>query len=309
MESFLLSGKDSIIPSSDGTNTDHLRSNRAYRERWLRMKARWNDEFEHMQAKGESNETVVRKLLREYLPEKYGVTEGFLIDRKGRQSKQTDVIIYDRFSHPFVFFEAPDDSDETHKIIPIDSVIATIEVKTTLKGHLEEGFKNISYSRANLMAINQLMMPAQWGEHFYTGSPSSFIFAFRGGWANRESIKNSVRSAIKNARIDPKHLFDLLYVQEEEVTLGWVYGFERDRFLVRPCDHWQKPLYLTEITPGDSEGLALYHFLSQVAVFVTRFQLPELDRLLYHYGPPIEMNYSTDEEPVLVPNGNDEKSS
>jgi hypothetical protein len=96
----------------------------------------------------------------------------------------------------------------------------------------------------------------------------------------------------------------LIYVHDKDVTLGWVFGIEGTQLLVRPCDHWDKPLHLTEIILDNETGterLGLLQFLSQVVTFVTRFQVPQLDWLLYHYGPPVRMKYNTDDEPILTP--------
>ncbi len=298
MESLKLPEEESAEELSK-SQRHYLEHNRAIRESWLKHTAALNDEIEQSQAKGESNEAIIRQLLEKYLPPKYGIAEGFLIDRKGNQSKQTDVIIYDQFAHPYIVFDTRDGSDKSNRFIPIDSAVATIEVKTTLKGKLTEAFHNIQSTRRDLELIHPLVTPAQWGDHYYTGHPTAFIFAFRSGWSKPEQIKKTVRSRITQSHIDPKSFFDLLYVHDMDTTIGWVFGYERSQFLVRPCDHWDKPLHLTDITSDDqTETLGLSHFLSQVITFVTRFEVPPLNWLLYYYGPPVKMKYNADEKPI-----------
>ncbi len=73
-----------------------------------------------------------------------------------------------------------------------------------------------------------------------------------------QSRLRSVRCVNKNGRINPTCLSDLLYLQQDEGPLGWNYGFERERFLIRPCDNWHGLLYFAEITTDDYEVLALY---------------------------------------------------
>lgn len=140
-----------------------------------------NKEFQQNQALGETNEKIVRKLLLKYLPSRYGVVEGFLVDRRGIQSNQTDVIIYDQLTQPSVVFENLVEDEVTDRLIPIDSTVATIEVKTTLQGKIGEAFKNIYNTRTNLELIRPLVIPASWGEHYYLGQPTAIIFAFKGG--------------------------------------------------------------------------------------------------------------------------------
>lgn len=61
------------------------------------------------------------------MPQHFGVGSGVVEDYKGRQSKQTDIIIYDkRLMQPVLL--AGD-----RGIFPIDSVLCVIEVKSELK--------------------------------------------------------------------------------------------------------------------------------------------------------------------------------
>jgi hypothetical protein len=276
-----------------------LETNRAHRESWLQAQAKANDEIKQILAKGVSNEVIVRQMLRKFLPPKYGIVEGFLYDCKGVQSKQTDVIIYDRFALPNVTFEA--DAEESNKFIPIDSVAATIEVKTTLKGKVGDAFDNIRSTRRSLEPIGSLVSPAGSSEMWYRGHPTSFIFAFKGGWVKTSSIRDAVRNEILKQQIQPKCRFDMVYVYDEDVTIGWVFSGEKQYRLIRPCDHWDKPLHLTEIVsvrqPGD-ERPGLLHFLSQVVLFVTRFSVPSPDRFLYHYRLLVRMKYNTADDSI-----------
>ncbi|MCF5889671.1 hypothetical protein K3H46_01330 [Aeromonas veronii] len=80
----------------------------------------------HFGERGEGREQVVIKLLREYLPERFGVNSGFVVDVNGNVSKQTDIIIYDRFIAPK--FKITSDK----YLYPCESVVAAGEVKSFL---------------------------------------------------------------------------------------------------------------------------------------------------------------------------------
>ena len=54
-----------------------------------------NSLFQHQGVKGEGNEEILRDLLRRFIPKRYGVGTGIVIDRHGNQSRQSDIIIYD----------------------------------------------------------------------------------------------------------------------------------------------------------------------------------------------------------------------
>ncbi|WP_162932607.1 DUF6602 domain-containing protein [Solimonas sp. K1W22B-7] len=81
----------------------------------------------HAGVKGSVLEILVRKLFRPLLPADIGVGSGQIIDAYGSSmSSQVDIVLYDRSILPPILM------DETTGIFPIESVLYTIEVKTTL---------------------------------------------------------------------------------------------------------------------------------------------------------------------------------
>jgi hypothetical protein len=95
---------------------------------------------QHMPSKGQVCEAAFRKYLTETLGSRYSVTDGFVFDSTGQQSKQQDVIIYD--DHWSIRL-TPRDSDEP-PIIPVESVYATVEVKKVLNSQeLRDAVQNI----------------------------------------------------------------------------------------------------------------------------------------------------------------------
>jgi len=303
MERFEVPEHDPIdVPPEESSAIDrpnYLEYNREAREAWFRIFVHLNDAIEQHQAKGGTNEDIVRTMLENFLPPKYDIVEGFLIDHRGVQSKQTDVIIYDRFVHPNPLFNEPGKNETHSRFVPIDLAVATVEVKTVLKDKIRDAFDNIRHTRMNLDPINLNVIPSGIGDMMITGYPTSFVFALSSGWARTSSIKDAIRKEVMRERIQPKSRFDILYVHDRDVTVGWTPGKGWSSFLVRPCDHWLTPLHLTEIVPDDQTGnglLGLAHFLSQVVLFVTRFSFPTLDRFVYYWGPPVKMKHNADDE-------------
>ena len=62
-------------------------------------------------------------LLSEYLPKRYGIEKGFVVDADGKVSDQIDIVIFDRQYTPFVFHQ------NGAKYIPCEAVYAVIECK------------------------------------------------------------------------------------------------------------------------------------------------------------------------------------
>jgi hypothetical protein len=76
--------------------------------------------------KGQAREIFVSNLLRPYLAPSVGVCGGVAIDSVGGHSRQLDLIIFDRR------VIAPSMLRETDGVIPVESVLATVEVKSKL---------------------------------------------------------------------------------------------------------------------------------------------------------------------------------
>ena len=81
---------------------------------------------EHSGEKGGFREYFVNQLIRPFIPEHFGISSGIVIDADGRQSSQSDVIIYDRRLMPPIL------KAEGRGIFPIESVLTIIEVKSKL---------------------------------------------------------------------------------------------------------------------------------------------------------------------------------
>jgi hypothetical protein len=71
-------------------------------------------------------EEILRSFLKTYLPKSISVEQGFILSENGEISKQCDILIYDSN------FYAPFYRINDIVVVPADSVIAVIEVKTTL---------------------------------------------------------------------------------------------------------------------------------------------------------------------------------
>ena len=117
-----------------------------------------NTIFTHQGVKGDGNESILRDLLKKFIPKKYGIGTGIIIDRKGNQSKQIDIIVYDQLLYPSIL------AVSTLHMFPVDIVYATIEVKTTLTS------TDAQRSIANIASVRSLdLIP----DHFQITKNSS----------------------------------------------------------------------------------------------------------------------------------------
>lgn len=82
----------------------------------------------HAAEKGGLIEGVFRDALRRIIPEKIGVTSGFVVDAKDNISRQLDIILYDRMNTPRILY------DGELSILPVECTYAAGEIKTNLQG-------------------------------------------------------------------------------------------------------------------------------------------------------------------------------
>src|SRR5271170_2460867 len=76
----------------------------------------------HMGERGEVDERYVLQILRQYLPDRYSVESGIVIDSFGGTSDQIDVVIFDRQYTPTLL------DQHDHKYIPAEAVYGVFEV-------------------------------------------------------------------------------------------------------------------------------------------------------------------------------------
>ena len=96
----------------------------------------------HDGKRGDVSETEWIKLLRSYLPNRYAVADGNVIDSEGRMSEQIDIVIYDLQYTPVLLTQEP------HQYIPAEAVYAVLEAKPDInKARLEYAGKKAASVR------------------------------------------------------------------------------------------------------------------------------------------------------------------
>ena len=128
------------------TESMYRRSLHGLHQRLAAEVARVRTTLSHPGEKGRGIEDHIRDALSEVLPLKVGVSHGFVVDSAGRQSKQMDIILYDRIGAPRIL-ASPD--DQGHQVFPVESTYACGEVKSRLSApELKDTFdKCTSYKR------------------------------------------------------------------------------------------------------------------------------------------------------------------
>jgi hypothetical protein len=164
-------------------------------------------QIKHMGERGSEREAVLKSFLSTYLPTRYGISSGEILDTEGRTSHQCDLIIYDHTNCPLLL------AGKKVQIFPAESVFAVIEVKSVLS------IKEIKDSAMKIRDLKNLTRE--------NGPIPGIIFAYKSGW-KKEPIKRTVIELQKHYRQFQGHQFvDLICILNHGViALDTVYdGF------------------------------------------------------------------------------------
>jgi hypothetical protein len=100
--------------------------------------------FGHPGVKGDATEAVWAGLLEKYLPSRYRVDTGHVVDSNGTFSEQIDLIVLDRQYTPFIF------TFENQSVIPAEGVYAVFEAKQTINANL------VAYAQKKVASVRRL---------------------------------------------------------------------------------------------------------------------------------------------------------
>ena len=137
------------------------------------------ENIKHMGERGSSREEILLRYLKKYIPIKYEMNNGVIIDGTGEQSRQQDIIIYDSFNSPVLL------NMQATKMVPIESVFSVIEVKSSLNK------TEISKCVNNVSSVKSLVKDSLDG----INSPTAgFVFAFTSSTTLETLLDNLVEA-------------------------------------------------------------------------------------------------------------------
>jgi Domain of unknown function (DUF6602) len=142
----------------------------------------FNRKLPHAGLAGAENENALAGLLRGFLPPRFGLeVSGIVIDRHGRRSRQSDIIIYDARSFPTYL----------RKIFPVEIVHGVVEVKTLLTSTTAQDARENLKSVAALdfrPRLTNLWKTRSKEKGLQASPPCGFVFGFRTQVASVETF-------------------------------------------------------------------------------------------------------------------------
>jgi hypothetical protein len=161
---------------------------------------RVSNNVDHPVSKGDVHEGCWIELFQKYLPRRYAVDKGFIVDSKGYISEQIDVVIYDPQYTPLLYLQ------KSLKYIPAEAVYAVFECKPEInKDYLKYSGKKIASVR-NLHRTSATIYHAG-KSPFEPKKPFDIIggiLAAKAGWS--KGLKSE--SFIKNLPAKKDHVVD-----------------------------------------------------------------------------------------------------
>lgn len=114
------------------------------RQEKLRSDLGVGDIASHPGTKGDDTELNWLQMLDRFLPRRYGVARAFVVDSRGHQSQQIDLVVHDRHFSPLLF------EIGNACYIPAESVYAALEIKQALNK------ENVEYAANKIASVRVL---------------------------------------------------------------------------------------------------------------------------------------------------------
>jgi len=172
------------------------------------------ERFTHSGNKGASAEAIFRDFLKCYLPRRFDIKHGEVIDREWRRSNQTDVVILND-NHPFM---NPADGPG---LFFIEGVAGVGEIKTTLTS------EEISNTFIAARKYKKMKMIVPSGALFccstadcsrYYIHPPYFLFSFESGLSDQTLIKKVLKEAEKDSD-SPGASIDAVFILDRNISI------------------------------------------------------------------------------------------
>lgn len=151
----------------------------------------------HAGERGSQRERTLMMFLEKYLPTRYALGSGHIIDTDGNRSNQCDIVIYDGHNCPLLLAE------DGYQVFPIESVFGVIEVKS------------VAQSSTIKEAVDNIVAAKMLGEK--KGIVGG-LFAYRSAYRSEPPIK-AVGEALTNHQkeVDGKYWIDVATVLTDGV--------------------------------------------------------------------------------------------
>jgi len=213
--------------------------------------------------KGYEREGEVSKFLAEYLPKRFSLGQGFVSDMNIRLSQQQDIVIYDALNCPILC------PGTTSQIFPVESVYATIEVKSKLtKAELESAISCLQSVKI-LRAVGGYTKKATTATVVVSPAPPpplGAIFAFESD-SELSTLKKNLEKL--QSKMNPSQWINLIYIHDKGVLF---YG-STQKITLQNCPDQSSKL---EILDREEDSLFYFYIVLIGHLSVAEERVPNI---------------------------------
>ncbi|MEA2378458.1 MAG: hypothetical protein QOD13_2365 [Thermoleophilaceae bacterium] len=153
----------------------------------------------HKGEQGRENEAALARLLGSFVPRRFGIGTGLVIDASDRTSRQMDLVVFEQSDEPAVLAQT------TQLLYPVEAVVACIEVKTTIR---KDELEDCARKKASISELEPRRTHPDGSRH-----PLFFVLGY-----SAALLPASIYRALQD--IDPSERPDVISVLEPGVLAG-----------------------------------------------------------------------------------------
>lgn len=158
-------------------------------------------QIDHAGERGRQRERAIATFLAKYLPKRYSLGTGHVIDSRGNVSKQCDIVIYDALNCPLLLAE------EGYQLFPVEAVFGIVEVKSVFDAG------TIAKSVQNIQSAKQLQRDEP---------VAGAVFAYRSRYKVEPRIEVAADALRReNNSIPPRERVDLVCILTDGVLFNY----------------------------------------------------------------------------------------
>jgi hypothetical protein len=152
----------------------------------------FHSQIKHLGERGEERELALKSFLESYLPSRYAISNGEIVDVIKQTSPRCDLIVYDHANSPLLL------AGRNYRVFPAEPVFAVIEVKSVLTvAELEDAVEKIR-------TIKKLERK--------NGSIGGIVFAYKSAWKKDAIQKIASHLQRINSKLTPADYIDMICV-------------------------------------------------------------------------------------------------
>jgi hypothetical protein len=154
-------------------------------------------QIKHAGERGSEREASLRTFLASYLPSKYAIANGEIVDERGQTSKQCDLVVYDHINCPLLL------AGKDYRVFPAEPVFAAIEVKSVLN------VTELRDASEKIRSVKSLVRS--------NGPIGGIVFAYTSTWVINPMLKAAEHLQEINHGLEPHQYIDLICILDAGV--------------------------------------------------------------------------------------------